>query len=620
MTHSVRSSHPVGRAALGLAALVAIAVLANWLATLTPLGSKGIDFTQNEVHTLSPGTRAILGELGAPVTIRYYATRKSEFIPREIRLHMRRVDDLLREYTALAGGKLRVENLDPQPDTDAEDSANLDGINGQRLTEDDNFYFGLAVTCLDKTSVIPFLDPNDETMLEYYLARAIAEVNQTSKPVLGLLSGLPLAGRDPRMPGERPSPPWIIYQQLSQAFEIRNLEESITAIDPGELDVLVLIHPSDLPEPAQRAVNQFILHGGTVVACLDPYSVTAQMLGGDNPMLGAHMPVVSTLGSLLKAWGVTFESAGVVADPKYRVTFPDGRIALGLLTLTRDAMPQSDSILTKDLQQLYFVLPGGLRHDNLAAGLTATPLLVTSENAGVVDASLASQIDQTLLASFTPSGRGYSLALHLSGRFPTAFPAAESDPAEVLREPAAAGNVFLIADVDFLYDNFAYQLQNFGGKQIAAPYNGNSSLLLNIVDQAVGSRHLIGARSRPSARRPFTVVHEMEAEFEQKFGRAIAEFRQREQDVITRIKELRGQRGTSDAILLNDAQEAEIRNLEAKRVEYNRRIREEQKGLRSQKESLATRMVVLNVLLVPLLVAFLGVAVFLRRRSLTRAR
>ncbi len=94
---SVKTTHPVTRAAFGVAALVAIAVLANWLVSLTPLGNRGADFTENKVHTLSPGTRAILTELDTPVVIRYYASRNTDYMPEELKLHMRRVDDLLKE-------------------------------------------------------------------------------------------------------------------------------------------------------------------------------------------------------------------------------------------------------------------------------------------------------------------------------------------------------------------------------------------------------------------------------------------------------------------------------------------------------------------------------------------
>ena len=154
---SAKSTHPVTRAILGIAALSSIAILGNILVSSLGIGHRGVDFTENKVHTLSDGTRAIVKELQAPVVIRYYASRSASYMPEDLKLHMRRVDDLLKEYTTLSGGRLRVENLDPQPDTDAEDSANLDGINGQRI-DDENLYFGLAVSCLDKTSVIPFLN------------------------------------------------------------------------------------------------------------------------------------------------------------------------------------------------------------------------------------------------------------------------------------------------------------------------------------------------------------------------------------------------------------------------------------------------------------------------------
>jgi ABC-type uncharacterized transport system involved in gliding motility auxiliary subunit len=154
----MKTTHPVTRAAFGVAALVAIALLANWLVSLTPLGNRGADFTETHVHTLSDGTRSILSELDTPIVIRYYASRSTDYMPQELKLHMRRVDDLLKEYASLSKGKLRIDNLDPQPDTDAEDSANLDGINGQRM-DDQNLFFGLAISCLDKTSVIPLSTP-----------------------------------------------------------------------------------------------------------------------------------------------------------------------------------------------------------------------------------------------------------------------------------------------------------------------------------------------------------------------------------------------------------------------------------------------------------------------------
>ncbi len=655
MSAHPKVTHPVTRAALGIVALALIAVFANWLVSLLSVGSRGSDFTENRVHTLSDGTKSILGELQAPVDIRYYATRKSESLPRELKLYMRRVDDLLREYQSLAKGKLRVEYLDPQPDTDAEDSANLDGINGQRVDQEENLYFGLAVACLDRKTTIAFLDPNDETTLEYQLSRAVAEVSRPSKPVVGLMSGIPLAGGPAMMPGQQPQQQWVIHQQLTQAFEVRDLGMTPTSIDP-DISVLLVIHPANITPEAEFAIDQYVLNGGTVIACLDAYSVAAQMTGGGNPMMGGGIPTTSTLPTLLSKWGLTFESGQVIADGKYRTRLNDGRIGAALLSLPKESMPQKDDVITKDLVDLYFVLPGGFTKTG-GGGVSANTLVRTSDSAAKVDSMRASQLDQRLVTSLRPDGTVYDLVVHLAGKFKSAFPDGkpgekkddakdekkddaktaeaadakkegekkdEAKPAENkpkwLTEGKADGHVFLIADVDFLYNNFAYRVQNLGGMQLAAPFNGNSSLLLNLIDQATGSKHLIGSRSRAATRRPFTVVQEMESRFEQEVGKKIAELEEKQKAAVERLNDLQSQKSRATQLFLSPEQEAQIKKLREEQVAYSRQIRDEQKKLKQQKDALAAKVTFLNVAAVPLLVVISGLAVWFSRRSSTRAR
>jgi ABC-type uncharacterized transport system involved in gliding motility auxiliary subunit len=237
---TVKHGNPILRAVLGIAALIAIVVLANWLMNLSSLGKKGLDLTEDKVHTLSDGTKSILADLDAPVVIRYYATRKSESLPRELKLYMRKVEDLLKQYAALSDGKVRLEYLDPQPDTDAEDSASIDGLQGHRIvdgTYEENIYHGLAVSCLDQREVLPFLDPIEETRFEYQLSRAIAQVSQPKKPVIGIMSSHNIAGGPPTMPGQPGSPPWAIYQQLRQAYDVQILGMQPETLDPEKLSV-----------------------------------------------------------------------------------------------------------------------------------------------------------------------------------------------------------------------------------------------------------------------------------------------------------------------------------------------------------------------------------------------
>ena len=630
----MKSNSPITRATVAVIALAAIAIFANWLVSLSSFGNRGADFTEKQIHTLSDGTRAILGEIGAPVVLRYYASRNTDYMPEEIKLHMRRVDDLLKEYASLSKGKLRIENLDPQPDTDAEDSANLDGINGQRM-DDQNLYFGLAVSCLDKTSVIPFIDPRQETMLEYQLSKAIAEVSAPSKPKIGVMSALSLKGEPAGMPGQQGVPGWVIYQQLKQSFDIEDIPMTTTLIDPRSIKVLLLFHPAEITPEAEFAVDQYLLGGGTVVACLDAFSVAAQMTGGGNPMMGMPgTPTTSTLPSLLKSWGVSFESGKVLADPTYSTRMAGNRDALAVLTLTKDAMPQADSVITKDLDAVTLFLPGAFTV-NATEGIKANTLIKSSNGSGFVDSMRASQLDPALSTSFRPSGTAYDLVTYLSGNFKTAFPdgkpqaAAPADGAEPkkpetnanqLKQSASPGHVFLIADVDAFYDRFAYNLQNFGGVQMASPINGNASLLFNLLDQATGSKHLIGSRSRSAVSRPFTVVQKMEAEFNQQVGTKIEEFQEKQKAAQQKLNELQTKKSRGSELYLSPEQEAEIRKLRKEQVEYSKLIREQQKDLRRQKDKLAGKITLLNVAVMPLLVTLFGLGLFVQRRRSTRAR
>lgn len=628
----MKSNSPITRATIAVLALAAIAIFANWLVSLSPLGNRGADFTEKQIHTLSDGTRAILGEIGAPVVLRYYASRNTDYMPEEIKLHMRRVDDLLKEYASLSKGKLRIENLDPQPDTDAEDSANLDGINGQRM-EDQNLYFGLAVSCLDKTSVIPFIDPRQETMLEYQLSKAIAEVSAPSKPKIGVMSALTLKGEPAGMPGQRPNPGWVIYQQLKQSFDIEDIPMTATTIDPKSIKVLLLFHPADITPETEFAVDQYLLGGGTVVACLDAFSVAAQMTGGGNAMMGMPgTPTTSTLPTLLKSWGVSFESGKVLADPTYSTRMAGNRDALAVLTLTKEAMPQADSVITKDLDSVTLFLPGAFSVDG-GAGLSANSLIKSSTGSGFVDSMRASQLDPSLSTSFRPSGTAYDLVTYLSGDFKTAFPDGKpqsaAPPAEAnkqeananyLKRSASPGHVFLIADVDAFYDRFAYNVQNFGGVQMASPINGNASLLFNLLDQATGSKHLIGSRSRSAIRRPFTVVQKMEADFNKQVGTKIEEFQEKQKAAQQKLSDLQAQKSRGNELYLSPEQEAEIRKLRKEQVEYSKLIREQEKDLRRQKDKLAGKITLLNVAVMPLLVTLFGLGLFFQRRRSTRAR
>jgi len=131
---------------------------------------------------------------------------------------------------------------------------------------------------------------------------------------------------------------------------------------------------------------------------------------------------------------------------------------------------------------------------------------------------------------------------------------------------------------------------------------------------------LIGSRSRAATLRPFTVIQEMEAEFDKRVGSKITEFEAKQQEAQLKLQELQAQKAGGSELYLSPEQEAEINKLREQQVEYARLIREQEKDLRRQKDKLAGNVTLLNVAAMPVLVILFGLALYIKRRFSTRAR
>ena len=208
----------------GVLVMLAILIAFNFIAGTA---RTRLDLTQERAYTLSSGTKAILKKLDTPVTVRFYCTQSESATPLTVYLkgYARKVEDLLAEYKQVAGSKLKIEKYDPQPDSDAEDSARLDGIEPKALPGAEGFYLGLAVKCADEVQAIPFLDPERERLLEYDLTRAIVRAETPEKATIGLMSPLPVFGMpsNPMMQQyARPRwmrwPGWAAWKQMNRSL------------------------------------------------------------------------------------------------------------------------------------------------------------------------------------------------------------------------------------------------------------------------------------------------------------------------------------------------------------------------------------------------------------------
>jgi ABC-type uncharacterized transport system involved in gliding motility auxiliary subunit len=615
MSSPARRHEGLVYSAVGLAALFLILVAINYLASAAALRA---DLTEGNLYTLSPGTKQVLRELPAPVKVKLYIS-SGEAMPVPLRSYARRVVDMVEEFKAVAGANLVIERYDPRPDSEAEDAAQLDGIEPQQLQSGEVFYLGLAASRLDRKQAIPVLAPARERLLEYDLIRAIARAGSAARAKIGLMSALPVLGEKFNPYTRQAAEPWVLANELRRDFEVQPVNLTATEIDK-DISVLLLIHPANIGPQTEYALDQFVLRGGKLIAFVDPYAYF------DPLPMPPGMPAQvssSTLPTLFKAWGVGMAQNQVISD----VVFGSGegqRFTPTVLTLNRTAFDRDDVVMAQIETLLYAF--GGAFAVQAPEGLAASPLMKSSSNSMLVEGPRITATGEEATRGFVPGGAAHPLALRLSGTFRTAFPGGRPPEPGAKPKPAAAApsahlaqgenSVVLVADTDLLQDGAAVDVQEVFGRRIVVPSNGNLAFAQGLVEQLAAGESLLGLKSRASAFRPLTVVREMEAEAQLQYFGKIKELEdelQRTNDALQKLQAGAPQ-GAKGAQILSPEQQAELERFRRKVAETRLALKELRKNLRHDAEQLVFLTKVANIALMPLLVALAGLAVALARR------
>ena len=603
---------------VGLVALFLILVAVNYLVSFQPAK---LDLTEGKVQTLSEGTRQMLRGLQAPVKLKLYISRGEQAMPVPLRSFAQRVEDLAREFKSVAGSNLAIELYNPKPDSEEEDAAQLDGVEPQQLMTGEQFYLGLTVSQLDRKQAIPAVSAQRERLLEYDLARAIARVATAERPVLGLMSALPILGERFNPMTRQSSEPWVLANELKRDFNVKQVPIYTDSIDP-EIKLLLLVHPRDLPEATEYALDQFIMRGGKLIAFVDPYAYFDQQ---PSPMPGiGGGGTSSSLPKLFKAWGIEMNPGKVLADVVY-ASGAGARHTPTVLTLNRTALNRDD-VVTSQIETLLYAF-GGAFDVKPVDGLKVTELVKSSPNSMLVDNVVSTLSGEAAMKGFQPENKARALALRLTGKFKSAF--AEGRPAtddkkgapkkdgNTLKETAAENSVILVADVDMLNDGAAVDVQEVFGRRIVVPSNGNLAFAQGMVEQFASGDALTSLRSRASTFRPLSVVREMEAEAQKQYFGRLKSLEDEVQKTTEKLQELQKARGAGakSAQLMTPEQQVEIENFRKRVTETRRELKELRKNLRQDAESLVFWTKVVNIALMPLVVVFLGLAMyFLKRR------
>jgi ABC-type uncharacterized transport system involved in gliding motility auxiliary subunit len=591
------------------------------------------DFTDQKLYTLSDGSRKILQKLDRDVTLMFFFNSSAPEVPAPLKNFAQQVEDLLKEYEVAGGGRVIVEHYDPKPDSDAEDLAQRYGLDGQALPQSGvMLYLGLVAVSGDRQAALPVVDPRNDELLEYTVTRMIHRVTDQRKPVLGVLSSLPVRGAAPMpymMPGQ-PRPPqqpaWAAFRDLGQDYAVRTLEPAVTRVD-DDIDLLVVVHPKELSEPTLYALDQFVLRGGRLLAFVDPFCAADNAGGGMSPY---GMPSRgSNLDKLFDAWGVKYDAGKVVADIQAMTQLRGRNNTVEnsplYLTLRKPNLAEND-VLTSPVNSLMMVMAGAFG-DDAAEGLTLTPLVRSSEQSTLTEAMMAQFNPNGFRRDFKGGHKRYNLAVRLQGTFKSAFPdgkpkdpsagtnEVESAEPSHLAESRTPGNVVLVADVDMLYDEFCGQELNFFGNKVFQPYNDNLNLFANMVEQLGGSADLIAVRCRGTIRRPFARVLALQAEAQEKWMEQEQNLEEKVQATQRRMAELQQQKDDKQRFVMSREQEKELAGFREEVLKYKQDLKQVRRNLREGIESLGMKIKLINILLVPALVALAGLGFFALRRS-----
>jgi ABC-type uncharacterized transport system involved in gliding motility auxiliary subunit len=627
---------PVAGVVAVLVILIAINVLGNFVKF------RG-DLTENKIYTLSPGTKRILDKLDTPVEIRFYYSKDNSSMPVPLRTYAQEVEDLLSEYQQAGHGKIQVVKLDPKPDSDAEDSARLDGVQGQTVAANltgDKIYLGLAVSCLDAKTAIPFLSPDRETLLEYDISRAISSVVNPKKAVIGVMSDLPVLGRAANpmmmMQRQRGSDPWVFVQELKENYTVREVPLTADKID-DDISVLLVDYPKGIGESAQFAIDQFMLRGGKMVALLDPFSfVDSQLNGGQQGMMRGET-YSANLDKLLKAWGLEFTADKIIADPNLatKIQRQTGSVDsdMTVLSVNGDTINKSDPLgaSTTDL-----LLPfAGAFTGTPVSGLKEETLVSTTPQAGLIDATSVMLGSEGARKFYKPGNTPLAMAVRLSGKFKTAFPdgkpAAPASPAPTpaaspvasstptptyLKEATKEGVAVLIGDSDFAFDQIAGRQQQMLNQVVFTPNNGNLNLIESSVELLAGDSNLMSIRSRTSANRPFVLVDKMEAAAQDKYQSKIDELETGLTQARQKLSELQSAKQADQKSVLSAEQQAEIKKFQENEAQIDKQLKQVRKELRQEIDSLQNWLKWLNIALMPVVVTCIGLGLaFFKKRS-----
>ncbi len=621
----------IGKFAGGIAAAVYIYFCLTYAAETFRIR---FDATADKAYSLTEQSQIIASELDVPVSLRLYSSQSGS-MPRNLQLYGERVEWLLRDFVRASKGKMNLTIIRPEQDSADEEAAQLDGLEPVYQTgTGDRYYLGISVSRGANNIPLPKLTPDQEMLLEYKIVRAVQAVSRQKKPLIGVISALPFLGKESTQPGVRGEKPLDIAQELAKDYTLKELSLDIPVIPEkinGEpLSALLIYHPAKISGRTLYAVDQYLMRGGKAAVFLDPRMSKIRTGQQDMESLRESMETrQSDLGLLTSAWGVAYDKDQMAADMnlKFNPAPVNGVLSVQPnILLIPPAYINKESPLTAALTQFFMIHPGAFPVEKPADGLIYKTLVSTSKNSALYP--IDTKPHEVLNSLGGRTEKELPLVLQIRGVFTTAFPGGAPDAAAAdsgkrhLSRSTGSPEVILFADSDMLFRNATTEIRtDANGQRTAHVWNDNITLLQNVLEHLTGNDNLAKLRTRKPMSRPLTKIAEsrgkVELEFNERYNSLLQEFRQ----LQTRVQMIRRKQIAGGNRIALSEEEKKIFTVYAQR---EAEFRQEEKLIRNRlKEGLDainSRARLVNMLLIPIGAAGLGIAWGIIRRISRKGR
>ena len=589
-----------------LARLVALCLI--WLLGI-PLAANlpgQIDLTAEKEFSLHAGTKQVLERLPEGTQVTLYWSETGDTIPASIKSHARRIQRLLASMSTRS--TLEWNLVNPEPDTEQELQAMARGIHRVPMSSGDHFFLGLTVEQGGRLGRIPYLDIRRESLLEYDVVQAMNGLTRKSTPRVAMIS--PLLPSSAAL-AEREGLSFMA--ELKRAYDLAVVPFFETAL-PADLDALILMGTDILHENMLYAIDQFVMGGGSLIVMIDPYTRVKPANNVTNPQPSEQ---INDISDLLAKYGIYYRGEDIIGDAQLASVVADdqqGRLNYPYWMRVGHSGLSTAHPTTANLNEVLLVEPGSLE---LAAAADGVALVSTTAKAGLYPRDqFGHGTPRELAMAFTGQSQQRILAAAVRGPLRSAYASslATTGTGTHLKQSRGTPVVFVVADVDWLFDPFSLQQTRLGQDTVVRPLNDNLALLLNMVEFATGDEALLGIRSRGQLQRPFTHVADL-------FRAAQARLQEREAVLSGEVNQLEQQiseaaKGTEDIQYeqLPQSIKRQLEEFERKLLSARRELREVRHSIRAEIDRLGQRLALVNLLAGPLLVVMLAGVITRYRR------